>query len=189
MVEQEQTYPFAFFGAGEACYYMWAEVHVRFAREPSTYQRSQLEALVPQPIGEIVDWCHGRQLMVASGLSLHSALVRAYPLAEGEHDQVGEDGWLFAAPSRVAAFNTAIERWLHVIHRHCPVLVAYRGEDRECGGTDLSDWHEWSVRRLPLLMPYLSPILDQAAASRTRSHAAFMVQGIMSMGRRAGVAR
>ncbi|MCG5212723.1 hypothetical protein [Streptosporangium sp. KLBMP 9127] len=187
MAELEQTYPFPFFGAGEARYYMWAEVHVRFAREPSSYQRSQLEAGIPQPVAEILDWCDGRQLMVASGLSLHSALVKRYPLAEGERDRLGEDGWLFAAPSRVAAFNAHLERWLHEINRHCPVLLAYRGEDRDGGGTDLSDWHEWSLLRLPELMPCLTPILEQAATSRTQTHATAMVRGVAAMARRARV--
>ncbi|GAA3007555.1 hypothetical protein GCM10017559_32160 [Streptosporangium longisporum] len=98
MAHPDQDFPFPFFGAGQASYYMWAEVHVRFAREPSASQRAVITDTVPAPLRGAIDWCEGRQLMVSSGLSLHGALVRSYPAADGDSDRIDDDGWLHAAP-------------------------------------------------------------------------------------------
>ncbi|MEV7008015.1 hypothetical protein [Streptosporangium sp. NPDC051022] len=178
---EPQAFPFPFFGAGEAGYYMWAEVHVRFGREPSCTQRETIVGTVPVPLRGTVDWCEGRQLMVASDLFLHGAVARAYPAAGDETDRIGDDGWLYAAPSRIAALNADIEAWLGLIHAQCPVLLAYRAEDPDGGGTRLSPWHDWSLTRVPVLMPELERLLDQ-----TR-HAATMARGVMAMARRAGI--
>ncbi|MBB2911174.1 hypothetical protein FHS43_002439 [Streptosporangium becharense] len=180
MAHPDEAFPFPFFGAGEAGYYMWAEVHVRFGRQPTTSQRAVIEDTVPPPLRGSVSWCGGRQLMVASGLFLHGALVRTYPLAAGENDRIGDDGWLYAAPSRVAALNAAIESWLLDIHRECPVLAAYRAEDPDGGGTRLSAWHDWSLGRLPELLPELEPLLEEGG------HATSMARGVLAMARRAG---
>lgn len=179
MADPEQAFPFPFFGAGEADYYMWAEVHVRFAREPTTSQRAAIADAVPVPLRGAVDWCEGRQLMVASGLFLHGAVARAYPAAPGELDRIGEDGWLYAAPSRIAALNADIEAWLRRIHGECPVLAAYRAEDPDSGGTRLSPWHDWSLAQLPGLLPELERVLDHSG------NATSMARGIMAMARRA----
>ncbi len=175
------AFPFPFFGAGEAGYYMWAEVHVRFAREPSNSQREAIVDAVPIPLRGAIDWCEGRQLMVASGLFLHGVVARFYPAAAGESDRIGDDGWLYAAPSRIAALNTDIEAWLGLIHRQCPVLLAYRAEDPDGGGTHLSPWHDWSLGRVPALLPELEGLLDRT------DHAATMARGVMAMARRAGI--
>ncbi|MBB4920047.1 hypothetical protein [Streptosporangium saharense] len=179
-VLEPPAFPFPFFGAGEAGYYMWAEVHVRFAREPSISQRETIAETVPCPLRETVEWCGGRQLTVASGLFLHEILARAYPAAGGERDRVGDDGWLRAAPSRVAALNAAIDDWLRLIHGQCPILLAYRAEDPDAGGTRLSGWHDWSLTRLPDLLDELDGLLDETG------HAAAMTRGVMAMARRAG---
>ncbi|WP_030911933.1 hypothetical protein [Streptosporangium amethystogenes] len=180
MAHPDQDFPFPFFGAGEASYYMWAEVHVRFARQPTTSQRAVIVDTVPAPLCGALDWCEGRQLMVASGLFLHGTVARSYPALGDESDRIGDDGWLYAAPSRIAALNADIERWLLRIHRECPILAAYRAEDPDSGGTRLSGWHDWSLSRLPDLLPDLEPLLEGT------SHATAMAQGIMAMARRAG---
>ncbi|MEU4829567.1 hypothetical protein [Streptosporangium sp. NPDC023615] len=179
MAHHDRHFPFPFFGAGEAGYYMWAEVHVRFAREPTASQRAAIADTVPAPLRGALDWCEGRQLMVSSGLSLHGAVVRSYPAA-GDSDRIDDDGWLHAAPSRIAGLNADIEGWLLRIDRECPVLAAYRAEDPDGGGTRLSDWHAWSLARLPDLLPELEPLLGRA------SHATSMARGVLAMARRAG---
>ncbi|MBO3748269.1 hypothetical protein J5X84_19525 [Streptosporangiaceae bacterium NEAU-GS5] len=132
----------------------------------------------------MTDWSEGRQLMVASGLFLHGSLAREYPARPGDEDYLGDDGWFYAAPSRVARFNSSIEGWLGHANRQCPVMVAFRAEDSDCGGTKLSNWHDWSLAQLPRLMPELEPILADAMANRVQTHATHMVRGIMSMARR-----
>jgi hypothetical protein len=72
--------------------------------------------------------------------------------------------WFFAASSRVRRFNEDIDAWLTAAHRHCPVLAAHRAQDTEAGGTELSDWHAWSVQRLPELLPALEPVAAACAA-------------------------
>lgn len=177
-------FSFPFFGAGDARYYMWAEVHVRFEREPSSYQRSVIESGCPGPLQDTIDWDGGRQLMVASGLFLHGALARSYPARSGDEDYLGDDGWFYAASSRVERFNSAIEAWLAYANGHCPILVAFRGEDSDSGGTAFSRWHDWSVRELPRLMPALEPILAESMTTRQQTHATHMVRGILSLARR-----
>ncbi|GLK15354.1 hypothetical protein GCM10017600_87670 [Streptosporangium carneum] len=177
---EPSAFPFPFFGAGEAGYYMWAEVHVRFAREPTISQREAIVDAVPVPLREAVEWCEARQLMVASGLFLHGVVARAYPVAADESDRIDDDGWLHAAPSRIAALNADIETWLTLIHGQCPVLAAYRAEDPDGGGTRLSRWHDWSLTRVPVLMPELERLVDRTG------HAATMARGVMAMARRAG---
>ncbi|MEV8632039.1 hypothetical protein AB0395_10315 [Streptosporangium sp. NPDC051023] len=178
---EPSAFPFPFFGAGEAGYYMWAEVHVRFAREPSSSQREVIVGTVPIPLRRAVDWCEGRQLTVASGLFLHGAVARTYPVAGQECDRIGDDGWLHAAPSRIAALNADIKAWLALIHGQCPVLAAYRAQDPDGGGTRLSPWHDWSLTRVPGLLPELERLLEQTG------HAATMARGVMAMARRAGI--
>ncbi|AWS46040.1 hypothetical protein [Streptosporangium sp. 'caverna'] len=180
MAYPEQVFPFPFFGAGEADYYMWAEVHVRFGREPTSSQREVIVGTVPAPLRTAVDWCEGRQLLAASGLFLHGSVIRAYAATGDEPDRIGEDGWLYAAPSRIAALNADIEAWLIRIHDECPILAAYRAEDPDSGGTRLSPWHDWSLARLPGLLPELEQALDKG------THATSMAQGVMAMARRAG---
>lgn len=180
-------FPFPFFGAGEARYYMWAEVHVRFEREPTSYQRTAIESSCPGPLQDTIDWSEGRQLVVASGLFLHGALARAYPAKPGDDDYLGDDGWFYAAVSRVERFNAAIESWLGYANDHCPILMVFRGEDSDSGGTEFSRWHDWSVTQLPRLMPELEPILAESIATRQQTHASHMVRGVMSMARRSRV--
>lgn len=177
-------YPFPFFGAGDATYYLWAEIHVRFVREPTEREREAIEGTIPVPLRETVDWSEPRQVVAASGLCLQGALSRTYPAKPGDEDFLGPDGWFHAAPSRVEGFNDDIESWLRHAHRRCPILVAYRGTDGD--DTRLSDWHDWSVRRLPRLMPELESILAEAIATRRQTAATHMTRGILALARRAG---
>jgi hypothetical protein len=191
------TFPFPFFGAGEATYFEWAEVHVRFARPPTEAEREAIAARVPPPLRDSIDW-DGAQLMVASDQMAHMHIAETYldTGEEGEQetadDQEDEDDdedfddegrFFFAESSQVHAFNQDTQDWLIFTHAACPVLCAFRHEDGESGGTELSPWHAWSVQQLPRLLPELAPL----ASPSSDSHTAFMTRGVLEMGREAGV--
>ncbi len=179
-------YAFPFVGAGEATYFEWAGVHVRFARTPSRAQKAAIRKGVPAPLRDSIDW-EGEQLMVASGQFAHVVIAATYaadPGDAGDDDDDDDDfaelggRFFFAATSQVRKFNQAIEQWLNLAHAQCPILVAYRGEDGESGGTALSAWHRWSMKQLPQLLAQLEPIL----ALDDETKASFMLRGILRAG-------
>ncbi len=183
--ETRREWPFLFVGAGEASYFEWAEVHVLFASEPNEQMRAVIEDGVPPPLRDSIDW-NGEHLMIASDQFAHVAIAEAYASDEDdveEEDEVEEEGWFFAGDAQVARFNGAIEGWLHEANRICPILVAYRHEDGESGGTELSPWHEWSARQTDRLLPALEPILERGVED-AKAHAA---RGVLEMVRESGV--
>lgn len=175
-------YAFPFVGAGEATYFEWAEVHVRFARTPTRAQKTAIRKGVPAPLRDSIDW-EGEQLMVASGQFAHVVIADTYPADPGDAEGDDDDDdfeelggrFFFAATSQVRKFNQAIEQWLKLAQDQCPILIAYRGEDCESGGTALSAWHRWSMKQLPRLLDQLEPIL----ALDDETKASFMLRGIL----------
>src|SRR5690606_22737941 len=96
----------------------------------------------------------GTHLLVASDQFAHMSMAETYEASEDdreEEDDIEEDEYeerfFFAKDSQVHAFNQDIEAWLRYSHEQCPIRVAFRAEDYESGGTELSDWHEWSVKQ------------------------------------------
>lgn len=174
-------YPFPFFGAGEADHHTRVEVHVRFRRAPGLIERVAIEAAVPRPLRDAVHWPEDVQLVVASELFLHEALIRAYPAKPGDLDHVGAGGRLCAAPSRVARFNSAVESWLGYAHGRCPILVAFREGD---GEVRHSPWHHWSVAQLPWLQRELLPLAAPESEAED-GPAARMVRDIMALAQQA----
>jgi hypothetical protein len=159
------TFPFAFFGAGEATYFEWAEVCVLFAQAPDDAVRAEIDGRVPPPLAEdddSVEW-DGPALIVGSGQFAHLAIMDTYPADPGDEDDLGER-FPFAAPSRVTRFNEDIEAWLRYAHERCPIVAAYRREDFESGGTDLPAWHQWSLDRLEAVLSHFDP--DDVARAR-----------------------
>lgn len=154
MVESK-TYAFPFVGAGDASYFEWAEVHVRFEFAPNRAQRRLIGKDVPPPLRDEVLW-DGPNLRVSSGQFAHLDIAQAYQADEGERPEL-EGRFPSAAPSQVDRFNEDIERWLIDAHREVPIALAFRREDAESGGTRLSAWHEWSVTQLESALPSLVP--------------------------------
>jgi hypothetical protein len=186
-------YPFAFFGAGEATYFEWAEVCVRFAREPSAAERAAIEGRIPPPLragGEQGEAWEGPLLIAGSDQHAHMWIIEEYPADDGDEDDVG-GGLPFAAQSRVRRFNEDVEAWLRFAHEQCPILAAYRGEDGESGGTELSAWHDWSVAHAGEVLAALDPAVVASAreAIDDDSHPdgeAYVVRGILWMAPSAG---
>ncbi|MFI2433048.1 hypothetical protein [Streptomyces sp. NPDC018693] len=179
-------YPFPFFGAGDAAYFEWAEVHVLFAREPSADERAAIEARVPPPLEPF--WKGGRLLRVNSDQHVHMHIAQHYPADQGDDDFDQESGWFFAASSRVRRFNEDIDAWLTEAHQHSPVLAAHRAQDAEAGGTELSAWHTWSVQQLPELLDALEPVAACVAdPDGEDSDAAHLLRGIVAAATGSGV--
>lgn len=166
-----QTWPFPFFGAGEASYFEWAEVHVLFEREPSKAERRKIKIGLPKALSDSYDW-QGAALMVASDQFAHVAIAEQFGSDDDDDDDDGdfdeESGWFFASSAAVRRFNAAIEAWLNHAHSICPILLAYRREDCESGGTELSDWHAWSVRQLPQLLECTREIIESGRDDHRR---------------------
>lgn len=53
-------------------------------------------------------------------------------------------------------FNKDLETWLTKIHSNNPILVVYRREDLEAGGTEFSDWHSQSFEKFDDIVAQLS---------------------------------
>jgi hypothetical protein len=190
-----QTYPFPFFGAGDATYFEWAEVHVLFAREPTDAERAEIDARVPPPLrdededGESggISW-NGAYLHVGSGQFAHVEIAATYPADESDEEDL-EGHIPFAADSRVTRFNQDIEAWLRHAHERCPIVVAYRPEDGESGGTELSDWHEWSLGGLDTVLAMFPPeavararaLLSEGNESNVDDPFLYLLCGILEM--------
>jgi hypothetical protein len=140
-------YPFPFVGAGEASYFEWAEVHVWFARVPSTAERTRIADRVPLPIADSIEFT-GFHLAVASSQSVGRLIEARYGrLAKLPKSLTTTSRFKQAGSARVKRFNAHIEDWLHEAHSIVPIVVAYRRPDLEAGGTVLSAWHEASLAR------------------------------------------
>lgn len=158
-------YHFPFWGAGEASYFEWAEVHVVFREAPSEPVRKEIAAAVPPPLQDSVIF-QQHFLSVSSGQYAHRVIAEAYDADEGDEPYVPsdeEDGdmagrWFFSAASQVRRFNLATEEWLRRCHSLCPIVVAYRRQDYESGGTLLSDWHDWSVSQCARFLPFIQAL-------------------------------
>jgi hypothetical protein len=150
---------FPFFGAGDATYFEWAEVHVLFARDPSTAEKKSIAAGVPAPLRDSITW-KGRHLTVASGQQVHADISRAWPNGK----LAREDGCIIAENGQVTRFNEAIDRWLQDAHRVVSIVAAFRHEDLESGGTPLSEWHRWSLKQLARLWTPLRQAIPIASA-------------------------
>lgn len=182
------SYPFPFFGAGDASYFEWAEVHVRFSRPPTRTEKAAIGKRVPPPLRDSIDW-EGEQLMVASGQFAHIVISDAYAAdpndkssADDDDEDFDEDGeygsrFFFAKTSQVTKFNEDIEAWLQFAHTKCPILCAFRHEDGESGGTKLSAWHKWSMKQLPPLLPRLEALMIE----NRDGCASYMLRGILAM--------
>lgn len=140
---------FAFIGAGDASYFEWAEVHVRFTRPPTDEERARIAAAVPPPIADLT-W--SGPLLSASSEQGVGRQIRAAYSGKKLVGLTTTSRFSAAAPSAVQRFNDDIERWLRAAHDVVAVLVAYRRQDAEAGGTTLSSWHHSSVARLGVML-------------------------------------
>ena len=167
------NYSFLFIGAGKATYFEFAGIQVVFKNTPNKEQKEQIEKCVPPPIGDELYW--DENIVSASSHQFaHVDIANTYPTKDGfgpeDEKTWSEDRWFFAADSQVDAFNNDIERWLHQIHRISPVLLAFRREDSESGGTEFSDWHRWSLKKINSILPFFDPVIEEFEYDTNQSY-------------------
>ncbi len=100
----------------------------------------------------------------------------------GDEDDNDDDlGRFFAAsPAQVHAFNSDTDAWLAHSHEICPILVAFRAEDGESGGTEPSPWHLWSLTRVVALLDNFASVLT-ASEDENDGGRAHMVRGMLAL--------
>ena len=151
-----KEFPFPFFGAGYGRYYEWAEVCIRFINKPNYEQLKQIIELAPAPIKPSESDLSGRFLMAGSDQFVNMWIEETYGKGEkdGEaekedyndyDDDYGEDACFDVSEEAADAFEAHIEQWLQETHAICPIEFAYRMEEAEAGGTELSGWHRKSL--------------------------------------------
>lgn len=172
MNKDTEKFYFPFIGAGEATYFEWAEISVVFINEPDQNQKKLIAANVPLPIDDIL-W-ESNALCAGSDQFTHVHIANTYSTEENSDPPPQENGdnqrWFFATDSQVALFNQDIERWLFEIHQISPILIAYRPEDNESGGTDLSPWHDWSLQSIEDLLPQFEDVIKNNDHHSIRSN-------------------
>jgi hypothetical protein len=174
-VKKKSSHLFPFFGAGEATYFEWAEVHVYFAREPTKTEKAKIAKRVPPPLRDSIVW-EGQALMAASGQFAHMTIAETYQDTQPRKKEYqGGDRFFFAKQNQVHAFNEDTEAWLKEAHGVVPIVAAFRAEDQESGGTDLSPWHAWSIDHIKPVLATMMPI----AKRKKDDHAKYMLGGVL----------
>lgn len=118
-------FPFHFFGAGEAGYFEFVGATVVLRRRPSAAERESIE--------------QAAAAYLRGGVKAKGKLVRLF---------AGEEGGAFVRKHTADRINRSIDAWLKRCHKVVPIVAVFRAEDHEAGGTELSEWHWWSVNEL-----------------------------------------
>lgn len=161
--------PFPFIGAGEASYFEWADLHIYFTRDLTPAERSKIGKTVPPPIGD-VEW-NGRHCYASSQQGVGRQIQAAYSKPAKKPTQLTTTS-RFKIPDgpKLSRFNADTERWLLEAHDVVPILAAFRRQDWEAGGTQLSPWHQQSL-------PLGEAVLKVLAGAQGDG-LAYMVRGI-----------
>src|SRR3989344_715603 len=150
--EGNLSHPFPFFGAGEAQYFEWIEVVVRFICKPTPVEIKKIIAVAPKPIKPKSEDFLGRMLMAGSGQFGNVDIAINYDhLKDGEKKAMSKRFYL-AGRTAIKKFNNDIERWLLEINEFCPIQFVYRRVDYETAGTVFSDWHKESLKTVQKLI-------------------------------------
>lgn len=157
--------PFPFFGAGEARYFEWGSMYVCFETAPPRSARAAIRAEIPAPFRRNVEWS-GPVLYCGGGdqfINLH--IYNAYAALADEtqddddaYDDEFDGRWgPWPNDAQAKAFEADITAWLLKTHAKQPIAFAARGEDAEAGGTELDEWHAWSLTRFrDVLLPRIA---------------------------------
>ena len=145
-------YPFAYIGAGEAEYFEWAQLHLRFVHSPTLKQRKKIASIVPKPLADSIRFsqCY---LALASEQGVGRLIESTYgKIIKSPTRLTTTCRFKQAKISKTMLFNADMERFLKEAHAIVPILIAYRPSDGEAGGTVYSKWHTWSMKELPAIL-------------------------------------
>jgi hypothetical protein len=174
-------HPFPFWGAGDASYFEWGEVIVRFKMKPTRAQVNAIKDCAPPPITPEKRDFRGSMLMAGSDQFLHIAIADSYYDDNDDNAGWADGRFFFASTAGVNKFNADIERWLLEIHAICPVEAAYRREDGESGGTELSKWHTESLKQTHAWLQML--VADTRTFTQKKEEQGlfeYMLRGVMA---------
>ncbi len=147
-------FPFIFWGAGEATYFEWGEVIVRFKTKPSAKQIKSIIEKAPSPIRPEKYNFHNQMLVAGSGQFINMEIEESY----GDISNIDFEGrFHFPKIATLKKFNDDIERWLREVHEVVPIDFVFRGEDCESNGTQFNKWHAESIRQL---QPFIENVLN-----------------------------
>ncbi|MBA2543252.1 MAG: hypothetical protein H0V17_26660 [Deltaproteobacteria bacterium] len=169
--ESSAGIPFPFIGAGDASYFEWADLHVRFTRPVKPAEKSKLVKTVPPPIGD-VKWEGAQHLYLSSDQGVGRQIQAAYSKPAKQPTSLTTTS-RFKMPDgpKLSRFNADTERWLLEAHDIVPIAAAYRRQDWEAGGTTLSPWHFASLAHAKAVLASLGKPADGSTAD-------YMVRGI-----------
>lgn len=152
------NYSFPFLGAGNAVYYEWCEIYIKFINEPTPKQKKTIIDIAPSPIKPKLGDFDKMLMVTCSKQFVNMYIEEAYgmeakqkslsQIKELEEEQFDDNLYFFVSDEAAAAFEKDIETWLNEIHEICQIELAYRLEDEETEGTELSQWHEESCREV-----------------------------------------
>lgn len=129
---EEKTYPFPFWGAGNAHYFEGASIAIRFVDKPTKSEKQQIKALIYNPF-EYFN-VNGK-ILVANGKEM---------------------GGFYQADNETAKKNNEnVEKWLLALHKLYPIQFAVRLEDGKARESELSDWHTYSLTQTQILLEQL----------------------------------
>jgi hypothetical protein len=185
-----KTWPFPFFGQGDAGYYEWFEMWVWFVDNVPKPKRAAALRKAPRLCKLDAQWPKAHLLWPSTGDQwIQQHLVAEYGTAaakkkmkaatkrqdaeysgEGGDDDDDDDDWmddLIADGGETEKFNKDIETWLLALHAKQPILFAARRQDGEAGGTRLGKWHAASLAMFAgRVQPVLAKLATKAAMKR-----------------------
>lgn len=118
---------FPFFGAGQASYFERLYMHIAFAE---TLTEANKKIILSKGFDFLTPHWEGKVLVLVSNSLAIKKINKK--------------------------FNKDLETWLTKIHSNNPILVVYRREDLEAGGTEFSDWHSQSFEKFDDIVAQLS---------------------------------
>lgn len=134
--EPQFSKEFPFFGAGNAHYFEYLGLTIRFQSEPNAKLKQQILKRLPQDYNANID-------------DFNKKMLNLYM-------QYGYDGMAVFYDDGFEKLNSDIEKALLELHTIAPIQFVYRHEDTEADGTAFSKWHTYSGE--VLLEPTISAI-------------------------------
>jgi len=122
-----KNYKFPFFGEGEATYFGFVGLNIRFQVAPNPEQVAAIIEALPMEYGATTDDFEGKWSNFYSEFGY---------------------GHIDIAIPDVDGFNQEIREAVVAVNEICPIQFVFREEDHESDGTDFNEWHQESEETL-----------------------------------------